>query len=107
MNSAVNPASAGDVVTVYGTGFGVTMPTSQDGVIADSNPLNIALPVSVAVAGKAAQVSYQGSAPGLVSGVSQINFKIPEGLSPGAATVVVSAGEFTFPTSATIAVNAR
>jgi N-acyl-D-amino-acid deacylase len=104
LNSPANPASAGELVTVFGTGFGVTVPMSQDGVIADSNPLDIALTVTVTVAGKAAEVSYAGSAPGLVSGVSRIDLKIPEGLSPGAATVVVSAGEFVSPAGATIAV---
>jgi uncharacterized protein (TIGR03437 family) len=104
LNSPANPANAGDVVTVFGTGFGLTMPPSQDGAVADSKLLNIALPVSLTVAGKAAQVSYAGSAPGLVNGVSQINFKIPFGLSPGAAAVVVSAGSFASPVAATIAV---
>jgi hypothetical protein len=39
--------------------------------------------------------SEDGSAPGLVAGVSQINFQVPSGLGPGAALVVVSADEFT------------
>ncbi|PWU10256.1 MAG: hypothetical protein C5B51_04585 [Terriglobia bacterium] len=70
LNSPANPASAGDVVTVYGTGFGVTTPSSQDGVI----------------------------------DVSQVNFKVPDGLSLGAAAVVVSAGVFASPPGVTVAV---
>src|SRR5262249_31408765 len=81
LNLAANPASAGDVVNVYGTGFGVTVPMSQDGVLANSNLVNIALTVKVTVAGKDAQVPYAGSAPGIVSGVSQISFKVPDGLN--------------------------
>jgi N-acyl-D-amino-acid deacylase len=104
LNSPANPASVGDVVTVYGTGFGVTTPISQDGVTADVNLLNIASPVSVTVAGKTAQVSYAGSAPGLISGVSQVNFQVPDGVSPGAVAVIVSAGVFASPSGATIAV---
>lgn len=103
-NSTANPASEGDIVTVYGTGFGSTMPISLDGVLTDSNLLNIALPVSVTVAGKDAPVTYAGSAPGLISGISQITFRIPGGLQPGAATVVASAGHVASPESATIAV---
>jgi uncharacterized protein (TIGR03437 family) len=101
-NSPINPASAREVVSVYGTGFGVTVPMSQDGVLANSNLLNIALNVKVTVAGKDAQVTYAGSAPGLVNGVSQINLKIPDGLNPGAAAVVVSAGDFASPVGAMI-----
>jgi len=104
LNSPANPASVGDVVTVYGTGFGVTTPISQDGVTADVNLLNIASLVSVTVAGKTAQVSYAGSAPGLISGVSQVNFQVPDGVSPGAVAVIVSAGVFASPSGATIAV---
>ena len=103
-NSASNPASLGEVVTVYGTGFGATMPISQDGVLAGSNLLNIALPVNVTVVGKDALVTYAGSAPNIVSGVSQINFRIPSGLNPGAAAIVVSAGDFASSATATIAV---
>jgi uncharacterized protein (TIGR03437 family) len=103
-NSTSNPASAGDVVTVYGTGFGATVPMSQDGAITDSNLLNIALPVRVTVAGEDAQVTYAGSAPGLLSGVSQINFKIPSGLNSGAAAVVVTVADLSSAAGVTIAV---
>src|SRR5262249_15892240 len=103
-NSTANPASMGDIVTVYGTGFGSTMPISLDGVLTDSNLLNITLPVSVTLAGKDAPVTYAGSAPGLISGISQIKFRIPRGLQPGAATVVANAGDVASPDSVTIAV---
>jgi N-acyl-D-amino-acid deacylase len=94
LNSVVNPASAASIVTVFGTGFGATVPISRDGVLTGSDPSVIALPVKIAVGGKEAKVTYAGDAPGLVAGVSQINFQIPSGLEPGAAWVVVSAGEF-------------
>ena len=99
-----NPASAASIVTVYGTGFGATVPISEDGVLTGSDLYGIALPVRVAVGGKEAKVTYAGSAPGLVAGVSQINFQIPSGLDLGTAWVVVSAGEFTSAAVVTIAV---
>ena len=74
LNSVANPASAGSIVTVYGTGFGATAPISKDGVLMGSDQYGIALPVKVAVGGKEAKVTY-GSAPGLVAGVSQVNFR--------------------------------
>jgi uncharacterized protein (TIGR03437 family) len=104
LNSVANPASAASVVTVYGTGFGATVPISKDGVLTGSDLFGIALPVTVSVGGKWAKVTYSGSAPGLVAGVSQINFQIPSGLELGAAWVVVSAGEFISAAVVTIAV---
>jgi uncharacterized protein (TIGR03437 family) len=74
------------------------------GVLTGSDPSSIALPVKVAVGGKEAKVTYAGSAPGLVVGVSQITFQIPSGLELGAAGVVVSAGEFISAAVVTIAV---
>ena len=104
LNSVANPASAASIVTVYGTGFGATVPISEDGVLTGSDLYGIALPVRVAVGGKEAKVTYAGSAPGLVAGVSQIDFQIPSGLDLGTAWVVVSAGEFTSAAVVTIAV---
>jgi len=104
LNSGANPASAASIVTVYGTGFGATVPNSKDGELTGSDLYGIALPVRVAVGGKEAKVTYAGSAPGLVAGVSQIDFQIPSGLDPGAAWVVVSAGEFSSAAVVTIAV---
>ena len=49
-------------------------------------------------------MTYAGSAPGLVAGVSQVNFQIPSGLESGPAWVVVSAGEFDSDAVVTIAV---
>jgi uncharacterized protein (TIGR03437 family) len=104
LNSVANPASAESIVTVYGTGFGATAPISKDGVLAGSDPYGIALPVKVAVGGKEAKVTYAGSAPGLVAGVSQVKFQIPSGLECRPAWVVVSAGEFNSAAVVTIAV---
>ena len=91
-------------MTVYGTGFGATAPISKDGVLTGSDLYGIALPVKVAVGGKDAKVTYAGSALGLVTGVSQIDFQIPTGLESGPAWVVVSAGEFNSAAVVTIAV---
>ena len=99
-----NPASAASIVTVYGTGFGATAPIGKDGVLTGSDLYGIVLPVRVAVGGKETKVTYAGSAPGLVAGVSQINFQIPSGLELSAARMIVSAGEFNSAAVVTIAV---
>jgi uncharacterized protein (TIGR03437 family) len=91
-NSQTNPAHAGDYLSIWASGLGQTNPPSIDGAIptaAGGAPLapitlevgtvqspNIAFgvppgPVNVAVL-------YAGNAPGLVSGVTQINFQMPD-----------------------------
>lgn len=85
-NSAANPAPAGSVVSIYGTGGGQTNPLSLTGGIAPLTPLaKLKLPVSVILDGVAgAAVLYAGAAPGLISGLFQINFRVPPSLGASA-----------------------
>lgn len=88
-NSASNPADRGSVVVIYATGTGVTKPVSLDGVlISAANPPVLAQPVTIAIGGLDAEVIYQGAAPGLVAGVSQINVRVPADVTPGSAVPV-------------------
>jgi len=103
VNSAANPARAGSVVTVFGTGFGNTQPASVDG-LTSSDSSALTLSVHVSVAGKEALVTYAGSAPGLIAGVAQINFQIPTGLDVGPVSVAVTAGRFSSASVVTIAI---
>jgi uncharacterized protein (TIGR03437 family) len=83
VNGAANPAPAGSVVALYGTGGGA--------LTNDALP-RVALPVSATIGGLGAQVLYAGVAPGEPDGVIQINVQIPTGLTPGVAGVVVMIG---------------
>jgi uncharacterized protein (TIGR03437 family) len=79
LNAAGNPALAGEVVSLYATGAGPMVPSGVDGEIA---PLSLPLPepalaVRVTMDGFPADVLYQGAAPGLVSGVLQVNARVP------------------------------
>ncbi len=88
VNSALNPALRGDWVSIFATGAGVTTPASVDGILA-SAPLPVPnAPVSVTIGGLTCVLNYQGAAPGLVSGVLQVNAQVPAGLSPGSAVPV-------------------
>jgi len=88
VNSALNPALRGDWVSIFATGAGVTTPASVDGILA-SAPLPVPnAPVSVTIGGLPCVLNYQGAAPGLVSGVLQVNAQVPAGLSPGSAVPV-------------------
>jgi len=88
VNSAARPAGLGDWVSIFATGAGVTTPASVDGIVA-SAPLPVPnAAVSVTVGGLPCQLNYQGAAPGLVSGVLQINAQVPAGIAPGPAVPV-------------------
>jgi uncharacterized protein (TIGR03437 family) len=54
----------------------------------------ISQPVAVTTGGQSAKVLYQGAAPLLVAGVSQINVEVPAGITPGSAVpVTISVGD--------------
>ena len=81
-NSPANPAPAGSVVSLYGTGGGATNPGSITGGLALLKPLDtLVLPTIVTIDGTLnADVQYAGVAPTLISGLFQINFQIPQSL---------------------------
>jgi uncharacterized protein (TIGR03437 family) len=81
---AANPAKPGDVVTVLGTGVGSVSPAVEAGMTAPDSPLSLAdSQVTATVGGVAAEVIYAGLAPRLLSGVAQLNIRIPAGVAPG------------------------
>jgi uncharacterized protein (TIGR03437 family) len=105
LNSAANPAPAGSIVVLYGTGEGLTDPPGVDGRIAGDVLPKPRLPVSVRIGGRDAQVLYAGAAPGLVAGVIQINVRVPAEVAPGPAVpVVVQVGANSSPNTVTLAV---
>jgi uncharacterized protein (TIGR03118 family) len=91
LNTLTNAAPAGSVVVMYVTGLGQTQPPGQDGVKSGSLVLaETAAPVTVTMGGKAATVTYAGSAPGQVSGVQQVEVIVPAGAGTGSVPVVVT-----------------
>lgn len=87
-------AAKGSVVSVYMTGEGQTSPKGVTGAIA---PVNVPAPwkqpglkATATIAGLPAQVQYYGSAPGLVSGVMQVNVQIPAAAPSGALPIVIT-----------------
>ncbi|MCS6954035.1 MAG: M12 family metallopeptidase [Bryobacterales bacterium] len=83
VNSPENPAARGSVVSLFATGAGETEPPSQDGVVAWGILPAPRLPVAVRIGGATAEVLYAGAAPGLVSGVLQVNVRVPWNIEPG------------------------
>jgi uncharacterized protein (TIGR03437 family) len=65
----------------------------------------ISLPVTVTIGGQSATVMYQGAAPGLVAGMSQINVQVPAGVTPGSAvSVTITVGGVASVNTVTMAV---
>ena len=96
VNTSTNPAPAGSIVVLFGGGAGQTNPNGSDGSIVPTSvspfPSPATSAVTATVAGQAAQVLYGGDAPGLVSGVLQVNVVIPTGTPSGLQPVVVTIG---------------
>ena len=93
LNSESNPAARGSFVMFYATGAGETDPPGIDGLLADSLLPQPLLPVSVTIGGQAAEISYVGAAPGVVSGIVQVNVRIPDGVGSGAVPVQLRVGD--------------
>jgi uncharacterized protein (TIGR03437 family) len=88
--SASNPALPGDVLTVYGTGFGQTNPVGTSGSPPSAGAQLVA-PVKITVAGLAATMVVAAPAP-FLSGADQANFVVPLAVTSGNLSVVVTAG---------------
>jgi uncharacterized protein (TIGR03437 family) len=92
LNTAAQPADRGSVVSIYATGGGFLIPSLLDGTIV-SNVLGKPVgAVTVSIGNEDAEVLYAGAAPGLISGMLQINARVPADLSSGFASVVVRVG---------------
>jgi uncharacterized protein (TIGR03437 family) len=87
LNTPLNPAGQGSIVTVYLTGAGQTNPPGLTGGITLA-PGSMALSTTATIGGLPAEVLYSGPAPGLIAGVSQVNLRIPAGASSSLAAPI-------------------
>jgi len=95
VNTSNNPATPGDVVTVYFTGIGPLdnpVPTGQPAPLTGSLS-RATLPVSATIGGQDAAVVFAGLTPGSIT-LAQANLVVPN-LSPGDYPVVVRIGSAT------------
>lgn len=87
LNSPSNPAAAGSIISLFGTGEGVT-----------------GLPFSVSIGGYNATILYAGPA-GADPGMFQINVQVPSGyFAGGTLPILVNVGSFTTQTGLTVSV---
>ena len=94
VNSAANPAKRGDLVVLYGTGEGQTVPAGSDGLIATAVYPKPVLAATATVGGQPADIVYAGAVPFVVAGEFQMNLRVPTSINAGDQPVVVSFGQF-------------
>jgi uncharacterized protein (TIGR03437 family) len=108
-NTPTNPATKGSYVVVYVTGEGQTNPGGVTGKVTTISPAppltpQPSLPVSVSIGGQPAVVAFYGEAPGVVSGVMQLNVQIPANAASGNVPIAVTVGGNSSQSAVTVSV---
>jgi uncharacterized protein (TIGR03437 family) len=101
------PAKPGELVTLYGTGFGDTSPAVPPGELATGaamleNPITVKIG-STTLAPQ--DVLYAGLSPGSIGGLYQFNVRVPLSTPDGDTPVTISIGGFQTQTDKTIPVH--
>jgi uncharacterized protein (TIGR03437 family) len=106
VNGPSRPAAKGSVIQVFMTGEGKTTPVAVTGKVnnvTDASQLPVPLlSVSASVGGQPAQVVFAAEAPGLVSGVMQVNIIVPNTVASGAQAIVINVGTTSSQTGVTV-----
>ena len=99
-------ARAGDIITLYGTGFGATSPAVTPGAVVQAISNVTASPITVTIGNTTLSspndISYVGLSPTSISGLYQINVKVPPNTPTGDVPVIVTAGGVSSPAGTTI-----
>lgn len=106
VNSPANPAPRGSIIALYATGEGATDPQGVEARVNTGGELPAPrLPVRVRLGGVEATPVYAGAAPGAVTGLMQVNVRIPDQTPTGGTVpVVLAVGTALSQTGATVAV---
>ncbi len=105
VNGPGNGAERGKLLVLYGSGSGTFRSNPVDGAVIGLPLPELLFPLSVQIGGREAEILYSGPAPGLVSGVFQINARVPDGIEPGdRVSIRVRSGTTDSPVGTTIAV---
>ena len=90
-HSATAPAAPGSILQLYGTGFGAIDSNLALGDFFPSTPVLATAAMSVKIDDFEAEITFAGGQPGSISGINQLNVRIPAGLAPGAHSLVLTA----------------
>jgi uncharacterized protein (TIGR03437 family) len=89
--TASNPATVGELLSLYATGLGPTQPGIEPGKTFPANgSAAVVAPISVSVNGVPAEVLGAFGYPGVADGY-KVNFRLPSGVPAGTQTVQFSA----------------
>jgi uncharacterized protein (TIGR03437 family) len=102
-----SPARRGDVVSLFGTGFGDTSPQVPAGEL-DGGIARLTNPITVKIGDVTlapSDVQYAGLTPGSISGLYQFNVRIPDTAPSGDVPVTISIGGFETQSGATIPIH--
>jgi uncharacterized protein (TIGR03437 family) len=89
-----SPAKPGDVVSLFGTGFGATNPSVSAGQLASGMP-TLVNPITVMIGSTTlaqSDILYAGLSPSSISGLYQFNVRIPASTPNGDIPVSISIG---------------
>jgi uncharacterized protein (TIGR03437 family) len=82
-NSPDNPAALGSIMSLWATGLGNTNPPANTGENFPLEPRPLAATLQLrASPSPLLEVLYAGAAPGFISGLNQINFRLPAEFTP-------------------------
>lgn len=104
LNGTGNPAAKGSVIAIYATGEGVTNPPSTTGSVTGTVLKYPIQTVSVNIGGVDIKPDFAGSAPGIVSGVIQVNVRLPDAVPSGNQIVKLTIGANTSPATVTMVI---
>jgi len=94
INTPSSPAHQGDIISLYLTGEGQTIPAGVDGKPASLTDLGLiptpVMQLTAQLSNQPALITYQGGAPGIVAGLMQVNVQIPANLIDTLSTTPVA-----------------
>jgi uncharacterized protein (TIGR03437 family) len=104
--TGATPARAGDIVSLFATGFGDTNPLVPSGQLATAMAMLVnQVTVTIGTTTLASSdVLYAGLSPGSISGLYQFNVRIPAGTPSGNVPVAITIGGVSTQSGVTIPV---
>jgi uncharacterized protein (TIGR03437 family) len=108
VNGPSSPEPRGGIVVLFMTGEGQTAPPGVSGKVTTESltppltPQPVASPVVATINNQPASVLFYGEAPDLVSGVMQVNIRVPLNISPGTVPISLSVGGESSQSAATV-----
>ncbi|HYO82876.1 MAG TPA: IPT/TIG domain-containing protein, partial [Bryobacteraceae bacterium] len=101
-NSASQPARRGSTIVLFAHGAGLVQPAVPEGTPVPADlVVRPQLPVEVLIGGRKAAPEYVGVAPRLISGMLQLNVRVPADAQTGAnVPVVLIVGDYASPPAA-------